>query len=75
MNDDTKNILKAELSGIRAMILASAASASALNQTTFIVSGPVVNIPVLAIAAQAFKANADATERLAKFVEKVIDAS
>lgn len=75
MDDAKKQLLKAELTAVKSMVAASTASAGALTQTSFPVAGPVVNIPTLNMAAQAFRLQADAIEKLANLVEKVINAS
>lgn len=74
MEDAKKQLLLGELWTAKAMISGSSNSTSMLNQTTFPVHGPVVNIPSLATAAQAFKAQADCMERLAKVIEKILEA-
>ena len=75
MDDAQKNILKGELQGIKAMISASSGMTSGLNQTAFPVSGPMVNLPALAMVGQAMRQQADAMDKLANLVEKVINAS
>lgn len=75
MDDAQKQMLKAELTAVRSIISASAAPASSLNQTTVPVTGPTVNIPALAIAAQVFRQQAEAMDKLAGLVEKVINAA
>lgn len=74
MDDVTKQMLIAELSIIKSLAAASNGPAGVLNQTTFPVAGPVVNIPSLAMAAVAFKQQSEAIDKLAVLVEKVIKA-
>jgi hypothetical protein len=73
MDDFEKQKLKGELFGIRGMIVSSPNLASSLFQTTFPAVGGIVNIPGLASAAQAFKAQADCMEKLTIMIEKLID--
>ena len=74
MNDAKKAQYKAEIAGIRAMVMA-AAPAMHQSQTTFVAGTSVVNIPALSVFAQAFKHQIDCIDKLAKLVEKVIDES
>jgi hypothetical protein len=75
MDDAQKSMFKAELQGIKSMISASTAATGMLNQTTFPVTGPVVNITSLPAVAQAFRQQADAMDKLVNMIEKVINAS
>lgn len=75
MDEAKKNMLKGELATIKALIGASTAVTPTLNQTTFPVNGPVVNITALPLVGQAIRQQADAMDKLANMIEKVINAS
>lgn len=74
MNDMQKNQFKAELSVIKAMVSATAANTSLLSQTAFPIAGPVLMIPSLAMAGEAFRLQKESMEKLVTLVEKVIIA-
>jgi hypothetical protein len=73
MDEQKKVILKAELSALKGMIPAALAMTAGLQQATYPVAGPMVTIPSLPMAAQAFKVQNDLIAKLATFLEKVID--
>jgi hypothetical protein len=75
MDEAQKSMLKGELTMIKSLISASSGMTGNLNQTTFPVTGPVVNIPALAMVGQVIRQQADALDKLASLVEKVINAS
>ena len=75
MDDAQKSMLKAELQSLRSIISGTTATTGMLNQTTFPVTGPVVNIPTLPMVAQTLRQQADAMDKLAVLIEKVINAS
>lgn len=75
MDDAQKSMLKGELQGIKALINASNSMTAGLNQTSFPVAGPIVNIPAFSMVAQAMRQQADAMDKLANMIEKVINAS
>lgn len=75
MDNNTKQVLIAEVSIVKSMVSAAGGAATALNQTTFPVQGPVINIPTLAMAGVAFRQQGEAIEKLASLVEKLVKAS
>lgn len=70
-----KQAINAELTAIKSLIISSSSAAAGLSQSSYPVTGPVVTIHTLPMAAQAFKIQADCMKKLAELVEKVIDAS
>lgn len=75
MDEAQKAMLKAELMIVKSLISASSGMTASLNQTTFPVTGPVVTIQALAMVGQAMRQQADAMDKLANTIEKVVNAS
>ena len=75
MDDMQKNLFKGELSVIKAFVSSTASKTSSLSQTAFPIAGPVVIIPSLAMAGEAFRVQKEAMEKLVDLLEKVINAS
>ena len=73
MDATQKQILKAELAGIKAMISGSTSSTSLLSQSSFPAAGGIVIIPSLPMAAQAFRAQSECMEKLAGLIDKLIE--
>ena len=72
MNEMQKNQFKAELSVIKSFISSTASTTSGLSQTAFPIAGPVVIIPSLAMAAEAFRIQKESIEKLVTLLDKVI---
>lgn len=75
MDDAQKAMLKAELQSIRGTIAIAGGMTATFSQMTFPVIGTMVTIPTFTTVAAAIKQQADAMDKLATLVEKVINAS
>ena len=74
MNDMQKTQFKAELSVIKSFVSSTAANTSSLSQTAFPIAGPVLVIPSLAMAAEAFRIQRESMEKIVTLLDKVITA-
>ena len=75
MDENTKYQLNAEISTLKSLLPGAISNTSALQQTAYPVTGPIVVITSLPMAAQAIKAQNDCILKLLNIVEKFLKES
>jgi len=74
MDEQTRQQLKNEIMALKAMVPSAASHAAGLQQSAYPVTGTVVNIQSLPMAALAIRAQNDCILKLVTIVEKLLDA-
>ena len=75
MDEQTKIVIKNEITILKGIIPAAVSATGTMQNATFPVTGPVVNIPAIPMAAQAIKAQNDSLLKIVNLLEKIVDAS